>query len=80
MSGLSLEEQWKNFKFAHNKEYTDEEEPRRLEIFKENLQKIEEHNKKFEAGEVTYQMGVNKFADLTSEEMSQFRGFKPREK
>ncbi|XP_047968604.1 ervatamin-B-like [Salvia hispanica] len=37
----------------------------RYKIFKDNVMHIERHNKK---GEHTYQLGINKFADLTNEE------------
>nr|XP_023021654.1 trophozoite cysteine proteinase [Leptinotarsa decemlineata] len=66
---LSLEEQWKNFKSEHGKSYpTPEEETRRFEIFKNNLNKIREHNERYDAGEESYFMGINQFADLTDEE------------
>ncbi|XP_074028344.1 cystein proteinase inhibitor protein salarin [Leptinotarsa decemlineata] len=66
---LSVEEQWKNFKSEHGKSYpTPEEETRRFEIFKNNLNKIREHNERYDAGEESYFMGINQFADLTDEE------------
>merc|ERR1711915_514220 len=40
----------------------------RKEIFLNNVQKIEEHNQKFEAGEVSFKLGVNQFADLMASE------------
>lgn len=52
----------------HNKSYSTDEELKRKAIFKDNLAKIEEHNKKYATGEVTYLMGINQFADLTNEE------------
>lgn len=53
---------------TYNKEYTAEEEPKRFEIFQQKLRDIENHNKKFDAGEVTYSIGINEFSDLTREE------------
>lgn len=46
------------------------EETRRYEIFKDNVRKIDEHNEKFRLGEVSFKLGVNKFADLTAEEFA----------
>merc|ERR1712121_587577 len=60
---------WELFKEAHQKTYESETEDfLRKEIFLNNVQKIEEHNRKFEAGEVSYQLGVNQFTDLTDGE------------
>lgn len=59
----------------HKKNYNADEEAKRKAIFKENLDKINEHNERYEKGEVTYIMGVNKFADLTEEEFkTQYTG------
>lgn len=56
------------FQNTHNKKYTTpEEEQTRLEIFKDNKKHVEEHNKKYEKGEVTFTMGLNAFSDLVSE-------------
>ncbi|KAG5867085.1 hypothetical protein JTB14_026116 [Gonioctena quinquepunctata] len=74
---LSVEEQWTSFKSTHNKNYENgDEEASRRAIFEDNLKKIEEHNKKYDAGEVTWKMGINKFTDLTPEEMKKFTGLK----
>lgn len=56
------------------KSYEPEEDAKRFEIFKENLAMIEEHNKKYEKGEVTYTMGLNKFTDWFPEEKSRMHG------
>jgi len=40
----------------------------RIEIFKDNLKKINEHN----AGESSYEMGITQFADWTHEEFAEF--------
>lgn len=45
-----------------------------------NLQKIAEHNKKFDNGEKKYEMGINQFADMTSEEYRTFLGYQKQSK
>lgn len=53
----------------HNKSYSDHgEDERRRAIFEENLVKVDLHNEKFKKGEVSYEMGVNQFSDLTEDE------------
>ncbi|CRL00261.1 CLUMA_CG013534, isoform A [Clunio marinus] len=69
-------EQWKAFKSEHGKNYSDEEDAKRFEIFKENLKLIEEHNMKYEKGETTYKMGLNKFSDWFQEEKQNLHGLK----
>lgn len=60
-----------NFLVKYNKVYINSiEQTLRKTIFDNNLQKIEEHNKKFEQGLVTYKLGVNNFTDLTEEEFA----------
>ncbi|RXG56103.1 Digestive cysteine proteinase 2, partial [Armadillidium vulgare] len=61
----------------YNKEYSPEEEIKRHKIFNENKLMIEEHNKKFKEGEVTFTMKINKFSDMLLEETSYLRGYKP---
>lgn len=53
----------------HNKLYANPiEERTRFAIFQQNLKEIEEHNKKFEAGEVSWKQGITPFTDWTKEE------------
>ncbi|KAL3284569.1 hypothetical protein HHI36_018726 [Cryptolaemus montrouzieri] len=74
----NLDSKWEDFKKTQQRSYeSPEEETRRKEIFRKNLEGIEEHNQKFARGEVTYQQGVNQFTDLTKEEFSKRLGFKP---
>merc|ERR1712002_1179939 len=72
---------WELFKTVHKKTYeTEAEDLLRKEIFLNNVQKIEEHNQKFEAGEVSFKLGVNQFADLIeSEYRASQLGFKKPE-
>merc|ERR1711967_135060 len=58
---------WKS-KFA--KMYEGVEHSERFAVFKANLKKIAEHNKLYEAGEETFHMAANQFADMTSEEFA----------
>ncbi|CAH1102142.1 unnamed protein product [Psylliodes chrysocephalus] len=63
------QQDWTSFKAKHGKSYTTLEEERvRFEIFQDNVQKINTHNARYEAGLETYAMAVNKFADLIPKE------------
>jgi len=58
-----------------NKKYTTDEFFSRFAIFKQNLDLIELHNSQSDA---TSTLGVNQFADMTSEEMaSKLNGYRP---
>jgi len=58
---------WKKFKLDHNKKYeANGEDESRFEIFKANVDIIDEHNSK----DSSYKLGVNAFADLTSDEFA----------
>merc|ERR1711924_124605 len=61
------EAMWLKYKNDYNKDYTgNAEEQAKFEVFKANVDIIEEHNAKM----LTYWLGVNEFADLTWEEFS----------
>lgn len=45
-----------------------DEEQKRFQIFQDNLKFIKDHNKKYEAGQTTYKLGINEFTDMTNEE------------
>jgi DNA-directed RNA polymerase subunit N (RpoN/RPB10) len=65
----SIEDQWKEFKVEFNKTYdSTKEETKRFENFEENLRKFRVHN---ELKNVTFRMGVNKYADETYEEIDE---------
>jgi cathepsin L len=68
VNAVTIEEKWTSFKATHLKEYHPKEEQKRLATFQENLKRIEEHNAKYESGEVSYYYTITKFADLTGEE------------
>ncbi|XP_046977838.1 cathepsin L-like isoform X4 [Vanessa cardui] len=59
-----LREEWSAFKLKHKKSYENETEERfRKKIYAENKLKVEKHNRRFERGEVTFRLDVNKYAD-----------------
>ena len=61
---------------THGKTYSHPaEEAARLAIFKDNQRLIAEHN----AGDHSFKLGVNKFADLTNAEYRQLLGYKTAE-
>ncbi|XP_055387365.1 cystein proteinase inhibitor protein salarin-like [Condylostylus longicornis] len=77
VSEETLNTEWNNFKREFHRMYSStKEEQLRKEIFRLNLEKINNHNEKYSKGEVTYEMGVNQFADLTTEEIKKRLGFK----
>jgi len=63
--------QFRDFKGTFGKTYAiPQEESARFKIFRDNLDIINKHNALFEAGNSTYTLGVNQFADLTRQEWS----------
>ncbi|XP_065221427.1 cathepsin L-like proteinase [Planococcus citri] len=65
-------QKWNSFKVQHTKQYeTIEEEERRMKIYLDNEKKIAEHNERFENGEETYELGINEFSDLTTQEFNE---------
>jgi len=57
------------FKQKFNKLYkTDDEENMRKRIFEKNIENILEHNQAFDNGDETFDLAVNKFADLSNDE------------
>uniref|UniRef100_A0A0A9VTD9 Cathepsin L n=1 Tax=Lygus hesperus TaxID=30085 RepID=A0A0A9VTD9_LYGHE len=63
-------EEWLAFKAQHGKIYaSQEEEAQRFKIYLENKQMVNDHNQKYERGEVSYRLALNKFADIRSDEL-----------
>ncbi|XP_060191935.1 zingipain-2-like [Lycium barbarum] len=63
---LSVSERHELWMARHGRVYKDEvEKGKRLMIFKENMKFIESMNK---AGNLSYKLGINEFADITSDE------------
>ncbi|CAD8193528.1 unnamed protein product [Paramecium octaurelia] len=65
----------------HGKRYSSFENTHRFGIFKQNYAYVQEHQKRFEAGLETYELGMNVFADISSEEFeAKYLNFKPSDK
>jgi len=69
---------WISFKKVHGKTYASiEEEMTRYGIYADNLRFIEYHNKEYEAGRKSFQLGMNRFGDWTNEEFrAKMNGYK----
>jgi len=68
-AALANEKLFEQFKLDYNKNYTSlDEHNRRYAIFVDNLQKIDDHNAK----KLSWTLGVNQFADMTSFEFAEF--------
>ncbi|XP_066904823.1 cathepsin L, partial [Halyomorpha halys] len=69
---LSHKEEWESFKIIHGKSYESvTEENARMKIFRENKQKIEEHNEQYQKGLVSFFLKINRFGDLTVSEFGE---------
>jgi len=60
--------EWLAWKQQHGKTYSGVEETNRYSIFARNRVHIQKHNQAAAAGEHTFTLGLNKFADLTVDE------------
>nr|QOV03075.1 cathepsin L4 [Dysdercus peruvianus] len=77
VSGLSDSEKelWEHFKATHGRKYNNaREEQYRLNIFLQNKNYIEEHNRQYELGLTTFDLKINQFADLTNAEFRKMNG------
>jgi len=72
-----VKEEWHAFKLEHSKSYkSDAEEKFRMKVFIDNKNKIAQHNQRYHKGEVSYKLGLNKYADLFHHEfVSHMNGF-----
>ncbi|KAI1278149.1 Digestive cysteine proteinase 3 [Halotydeus destructor] len=67
---------WLSFKEANNRNYEPEEEVKRFAIFKDNLRLIDDHNRLFVDGLTSFYLKATRFADMTAEEVRQYKGYK----
>jgi len=63
----TLNSQWSVYKAVHGKEYGKDDSMRRL-IWEANHRFVSKHNAEFKAGIQTYEVEINRFADMTLEE------------
>ncbi|KAL3310120.1 hypothetical protein Ciccas_011317 [Cichlidogyrus casuarinus] len=69
LEGEELHAKWHQYKLKHGKVYAkDEEDERRKNLWQDNYKMVEEHNKRYESGQVTWSMRQNHFSDLSEEE------------
>lgn len=65
----NLRSAWFEYKSQHKKLYKfAEDDNLRFNIWKNNLKFINDHNKKFDKGLVTYKLAMNEYGDLTNKE------------
>jgi len=64
----AVDQEWNSFKVRFSKRFDRSEELIRKEVFKDNLERIYEHNLLAINGQKSYRLAVNEFADLTNEE------------
>ncbi|XP_078524455.1 procathepsin L-like [Lissotriton helveticus] len=63
-----LDEEWRNWKSMHGKQYPGGIEASRRGIWEKNLQQIERHNLEHRLGKHSYKLRINHFGDLLDEE------------
>ncbi|XP_066551438.1 cathepsin S [Amia ocellicauda] len=74
----SLDSTWADWKTLHGKQYTEDSEGYRRQIWEENLRFIEQHNLEHSQGKHSYTLGMNHFGDLTQQEVTEMMtGFSP---
>lgn len=60
---------FEEFKTKYDRAYTGVDDEKRFKIFVENCEKIDKHNKLYERGEVSFRMGINRYGDMTYDEI-----------
>jgi len=67
-----LDPHWESFKQTFQRSYFDQEEILRRTIWESNVNLIQKHNLRADMGEHTYWLGINKYADMSPEEVSKY--------
>ena len=69
---VAAEQTFSKYQFEYGKKYSSPKEfTLRKAIFDNNVKKIQEHNKMYEQGKVSYTMAVNQFTDMMQEEFNE---------
>ena len=64
---------WDDWKIKFNQEYeSNKQEKYRSSVYKTNVEKINEHNKLFERGLASFEMGLNQFSAMTFHERNEY--------
>jgi len=70
---VAAEHTFSKYQFDYGKKYSSPKEfTMRKAIFDNNVKRIQEHNKMYEQGEVSYTMAVNQFTDMTQQEFEEY--------
>ncbi|GFS28320.1 cathepsin L [Nephila pilipes] len=69
LNDLDLESHWEDFKKDYNKTYSPAEEAIRKLIWETHVVEIVQHNLQAVEGVFSYKRGINKYSDLTDEEI-----------
>ncbi|XP_001367502.2 procathepsin L-like [Monodelphis domestica] len=73
----ALDSQWHQWKAQHGKSYEANEDSLRRATWEKNLKMIERHNQEYSAGKHSFQLRMNKFGDMSTEEFKQvMNGYK----
>jgi len=77
-SDQEIQAHWESFKATHGKTYGSAvEEAYRAKVFKENAIRIAKHNDLYAAGETTFKVGYNQYADMHTHEVTEkMNGFR----
>lgn len=65
---LADSDSYNNYMKSYNKEYHRKEYEKRFQIWQNNVDLINNHNKEFSMGLSSYTMGLNQFTDMTNDE------------
>jgi len=67
-NNIDFKHAWSQYKLLHNRLYHDVDDDLRFNIWINNLNFINEHNKKFKNGLVSFSLKMNEFGDMTKKE------------